>query len=546
MQNKIFYSWQVDTPAKVNRNLIERALQLALNRIGRNTALESATRDLAIDRDTKGIPGSPPIVETIFRKIDAAAVFLPDLTFVGSRADGRPTPNPNVLIEYGWALKALSYRRLIPVMNTAFGEPTPENMPFDMRHLRNPIRFNCAADADDSKRREVQNALSKEIENAILHILKDSAEREQRLRRGLDTNFGVNGRLVFNLPRLDPLRVSYSRQFVSVVGKRDRNIVVFSQPIKGTSNQPRGDNGFIAYEIDEGFTARDAHFHDNQIVVSIIGSAPESKSTAVKIELGGANHSASWEISCDGVLVGSNSGNCAKTGGVISLLTLTSELTPNKNFSDSGLIQLQLPSDFPLSWMRAKAVGNCIFLFGVLLAPGEEGSFVYKFRANGHLDPTFGILGRVNLKSEIWLLALTDMECAPDGRLIFAGYGNEAVVICLRADGAIDKNFGQGGLLEFRADGRSTFQRLSFNNDKIILVGNASDGNSVNHVFVVRTSLDGEVDASFNERGFFQFSVSPADQVADICLSGENVLVLCKSDFNAPSHFKSGVASIYI
>jgi hypothetical protein len=38
-------------------------------------------------------------VDTIFRKIDGTAIFVPDLTFVGKRADGRPTPNPNVLIE---------------------------------------------------------------------------------------------------------------------------------------------------------------------------------------------------------------------------------------------------------------------------------------------------------------------------------------------------------------------------------------------------------------------------------------------------------------
>jgi hypothetical protein len=91
-----------------------------------------------VDRDTQGVPGVPPIVDTIFHKIDSATIFVPDLTFVGKRIDRRPTPNPNVLVEYGWALKSLRYTRIIPVMNVAFGEPTPETMPFDMRHLRHP------------------------------------------------------------------------------------------------------------------------------------------------------------------------------------------------------------------------------------------------------------------------------------------------------------------------------------------------------------------------------------------------------------------------
>ena len=58
----------------------------------------------------------PPIVETIFKKIDRAAVFVADLTFAGRRPDGAPIPNPNVLIEYGWALKALGHARIISIM----------------------------------------------------------------------------------------------------------------------------------------------------------------------------------------------------------------------------------------------------------------------------------------------------------------------------------------------------------------------------------------------------------------------------------------------
>lgn len=160
----IFFSWQADTPTKEGRNLIERALERAANRIGGDTNVEEAVRDLEIDRDTKGAPGSPPIVETIFRKIDRAAIFVPDLTFVGKRLDGRPTPNPNVLVEYGWALKSLGHSRILPVMNTAFGTPTAETMPFDMIHLRHPILFNCSADATEESRRQEREVLARKLE----------------------------------------------------------------------------------------------------------------------------------------------------------------------------------------------------------------------------------------------------------------------------------------------------------------------------------------------------------------------------------------------
>lgn len=90
MLTTIFFSWQADTPTREGRNFIERALERAAKRISVDTNVEEAIRELEIDRDTKGAPGSPPIVETIFRKIDKAAVFVPDLTFVGKRLDGRP------------------------------------------------------------------------------------------------------------------------------------------------------------------------------------------------------------------------------------------------------------------------------------------------------------------------------------------------------------------------------------------------------------------------------------------------------------------------
>jgi hypothetical protein len=178
MPSTIFFSWQADTETKLGRNFIERALKRAATRIGSDANVEEAVRDLSVDRDTKNVPGSPPIVDTIFRKIDAAAVFVPDLTFVGDRLDGRRTPNPNVLVEYGWALKSLGHGRIVPVMNTAFGKPTPETMPFNLRHLRNPILYHCPLDAGDDSRKHVREELARELANAIRAVLASDELRE--------------------------------------------------------------------------------------------------------------------------------------------------------------------------------------------------------------------------------------------------------------------------------------------------------------------------------------------------------------------------------
>lgn len=172
----VFFSWQSDTPNRNGRTFLENVLKAAIGRITADLAVEEAMRDeLALDRDTQGVPGQPPIVDTIFRKIDRAAIFVPDLTFVGLRTHTepqRPTPNPNVLIEYGWALKTLGYGRIVTVMNVAYGSPDGEAMPFDMRHLRRPICFDLPAGADKEAVRKEGERLGKALERALRDVLE--------------------------------------------------------------------------------------------------------------------------------------------------------------------------------------------------------------------------------------------------------------------------------------------------------------------------------------------------------------------------------------
>jgi hypothetical protein len=171
MATTVFFSWQADRPKKEGRNFIERALDQAVADIGGDTTLEAVVREVVVDRDTKNVPGFPPIVETIFRKIDQAAVFVPDFTFVAQRENSRLSPNPNVLIEYGWALKSLGHSHIVPVMNTAFGAPAAETLPFNIRHLRHPITYDCPPDADQQTRKKVRTQLARDLERAIRGVL---------------------------------------------------------------------------------------------------------------------------------------------------------------------------------------------------------------------------------------------------------------------------------------------------------------------------------------------------------------------------------------
>lgn len=157
-----FYAWQSDTARQVNSDFIRIALTEAAQRITKDKSLEV---EVSVDSDTEGIPGTPPVTETILKKIAACDIFVPDLTFVARTDGGKFVPNPNVMTEYGYALRAKTHAAMLPVMNTAFGPV--EELPFDMGHLRRPIQYHVEASAKDLERRDSRAKLSEDIERAL-------------------------------------------------------------------------------------------------------------------------------------------------------------------------------------------------------------------------------------------------------------------------------------------------------------------------------------------------------------------------------------------
>lgn len=164
MANSIFYAWQSDSPANINRNFIEQAVEQALRRIAIEMPLEESPR---LDQDTEGETGLVEIAATIFRKISASMAIIADVTSVGTIGDSKKTPNPNVLIELGYAAHCIGWDRIITVMNTSFGPP--DGLPFDIKHRRWPIQYELQADTPNVN--GIQAKLSEEIERDIRLLL---------------------------------------------------------------------------------------------------------------------------------------------------------------------------------------------------------------------------------------------------------------------------------------------------------------------------------------------------------------------------------------
>ena len=159
---RVFYSWQSDLPGKTNRNFIEDALKRAIKKVNKDGEVQL---EAAPDRDTKGVPGSPSIVDTIFTKIRECAVFVCDVSIINGE-QGRPTPNPNVLFEAGYALAHKGWDKVICVVNTAFGHA--ESLPFDLRSRRvMPYKLTESSEGKADERQRFVNTLADAIALAI-------------------------------------------------------------------------------------------------------------------------------------------------------------------------------------------------------------------------------------------------------------------------------------------------------------------------------------------------------------------------------------------
>lgn len=160
----LFYSWQSDRDSKLCRHFIEKALEHGAELLRREGI------ELTIDADTRNVPGTPPVTATILKKIDDCDVFLADMTFVGGTEAGKLTPNPNVMGEYGWALKGLGHERILLAMNTAFGASA--ELPFDLRHWRFPLQYNAGPGIKDAARRELREEFGGRLAAAIAMIVR--------------------------------------------------------------------------------------------------------------------------------------------------------------------------------------------------------------------------------------------------------------------------------------------------------------------------------------------------------------------------------------
>jgi hypothetical protein len=527
MKRSVFFSWQLDTKTKVGRNLIERALEQALKDLAKDPAIAMPERELFVDRDTVGVPGTPPIVETIFAKIDNAYAFVPDLTFVGQRIDKRPTPNPNVLIEYGWAAKSLGYSRLVPVMNVAFGEPTAENMPFDLRHLRNPITFNLPPDANDEAIAEAKASLAKAFRTALNQILTSAALSDM----SLDRSFGNEGTAVLPEKCFTPGRIQVQSAGILVAGHVDGIPHVANLTPGGQcTDLPIADEEFERCEKVYGGTFL---FCGSS---TLLGGTPALQQKLITRDASGR-----WIVADEQEYDFALSGTQAFTGRLgQGRLLLLDQLGEKIN------LQLQIDARFIHDGVHTiKRQGNYLYLYWVPAPRLHHGS-IAKFDLDGRLDQSFGDAGIVNFPTEtgsrgrvLNFLHVSDVLVQPDSKILVGGWGNDANVIRLLPDGRRDTTFGTNGAIVFRAEERSTLIRLFYESECLYAFGDQNGANT-SAQYVARIDHGGRLLGHINLKGKGQSSVK------DVEIYRGTAYMLCHFNADASMYSSAAVHKIVV
>ncbi|ROI11997.1 hypothetical protein [Epilithonimonas hominis] len=166
----IFYSWQSDLNLRLNNYYIKDCIVKALKELKQDFKLE-----LRLDRDTKNTTGSPDIVQTIFDKIDICNIFIADVSIVNKNIFniGRKTPNPNVLVELGYALKTLGKERVILIINNSFCKI--DDLPFDIRQNR-ITQYTLSKTKEIKHSNNLKDTLKKALKDIILNY--ESIEKQ--------------------------------------------------------------------------------------------------------------------------------------------------------------------------------------------------------------------------------------------------------------------------------------------------------------------------------------------------------------------------------
>lgn len=178
---------------------------------------------------------------------------------------------------------------------------------------------------------------------------------------------------------------------------------------------------------------------------------------------------------------------------------------PNRSFGNRGLVRIRSPKG-----IKARALAATFDRRGRILVFGtvERQTLLIRLLANGNPDPSFGDRGRVVFRP-LLSTTITSVNATRNGHIYLvtsSSGGRETTLVRFREDGARDRSFGQGGVVQYEAS--QPLLAVFPGPRQLVLV--AGDGNAFRTGLTLRAfHLDGSRDRSFGDGGVFRGSPGP-------------------------------------
>ncbi|HKB02029.1 MAG TPA: Ig-like domain-containing protein [Gemmataceae bacterium] len=139
----------------------------------------------------------------------------------------------------------------------------------------------------------------------------------------------------------------------------------------------------------------------------------------------------------------------------------------------------------------------------------------------GLLDPTFSGDGYLIDSLGLFSPTFEDVVVQPDGKVLAVGHTSPVnlprtpLVARFNADGTLDTTFNGTGYNQlFMGSGFGKFFAAALQGDKLIAVGEGSDGSVGEQTILARFNADGTRDATFDQDGLLFLNASPNDEHA--------------------------------
>ena len=182
MKLKIFFSWQMTTDSKYNKYFILDCIKKSVKKLKNKPELNGV--EFIIQEGITGESGSVQVASKIADdRIPNCDIFIADLSVV-NHINGfnrfvrkytgdkyKPFQNNNVLYEYGIAYEAIGEQKIIGILNNSYGSPNenPDNIPFDLKHLRFPLEYKYSSKFQDKEKAQTQ------LISGLVGALKETA-----------------------------------------------------------------------------------------------------------------------------------------------------------------------------------------------------------------------------------------------------------------------------------------------------------------------------------------------------------------------------------